>query len=59
MNLRLRLNKNRLATLNSSYPPTFEAEKDIEEYFYSQLDQVLTAVPKEDKSILLEHFNAI
>ena len=41
------LKKNRLATLNSSYTPTLEAEKDIVEHFYPQLDQVLTAVPKE------------
>ena len=52
--LRLRLN----ATVFSSYAPTVESEEEIEDNFYSQHDQILTAVPMLDKLILLWDFNA-
>ena len=56
MTLRLRLNNNRLPTVISAYAPTLDAEKDIKDLFYSQLDQVLTVLPSEDKLILLGTF---
>ena len=58
MTLRSRLNKHRLVAVISTYPPTRDAEEDIKDQLYSQLDQVLTAVPREDKLILLGDFSA-
>uniref|UniRef100_A0A803TFN5 Endonuclease/exonuclease/phosphatase domain-containing protein n=1 Tax=Anolis carolinensis TaxID=28377 RepID=A0A803TFN5_ANOCA len=41
-----------------SYAPTLDADEDIKENFYCQLDTVLLEIPKEDKIILLGDFNA-
>ena len=46
--LRLRLNNNQLATTISVYAPTLDAEEDPKEQFYSELDLLLTTVPKEN-----------
>ncbi|KAK2159895.1 hypothetical protein NP493_1684g00008 [Ridgeia piscesae] len=44
-------------SLNKVRAPTLDAEEDIKDQFYSQLDHVLTAVPMEDNLILLGDFN--
>ena len=48
MALRLRLNNNQLATTISVYAATLDAEEDPKEQFYSELDLLLTTVPKEN-----------
>ena len=46
--------KNRLASVIRPHAPTLDAEEDIKDHFYSRLpDKVLTALPREDKLILL------
>ena len=58
MTLRLRLSRDQFATIISAYAPTMDAEEDVKEVFYSQLDQILSNIPKYDKIILLGDFNA-
>ncbi|XP_064101351.1 uncharacterized protein LOC135212004 [Macrobrachium nipponense] len=58
MTLRLNLEGYKHATVISAYPPTFLAEDQTKELFYAALDTVLTAIPNEDKVILLGDFNA-
>ena len=53
----LRLNNNQLATIISIYAPTLDAKEDTKEQFYSELDLVLTPIPKEDKKIVLGDFH--
>ena len=55
---KLRLNNNQLATIISVYAPTLDAEEDSKEQFYSELELVLTTIPKGDKLILLGDFSA-
>ncbi|XP_064115187.1 uncharacterized protein LOC135221312 [Macrobrachium nipponense] len=58
MTLRLNLEGNKHATVISAYAPTLLAEDQTKELFYAALDTVLTAIPNEDKVILLGNFNA-
>uniref|UniRef100_G1KZB9 Endonuclease/exonuclease/phosphatase domain-containing protein n=1 Tax=Anolis carolinensis TaxID=28377 RepID=G1KZB9_ANOCA len=56
--LRINLAKKQQATIISAYAPTLDADEDLKENFYCQLDTVLLEIPKEDKIILLGDFNA-
>ncbi|XP_076030428.1 uncharacterized protein LOC143018729 [Oratosquilla oratoria] len=58
MTFRIQLAKNEYATLISAYVPTLNAEDVDKEAFYSQLDNALSAIHKDDKIILLGDFNA-
>ncbi|XP_076043763.1 uncharacterized protein LOC143026866 [Oratosquilla oratoria] len=58
MTLRIQLAKNEDTTLISAYAPTLNAEDVDKEAFYSQLDNALSAIHKDDKIILLGNFNA-
>ena len=58
MTLRIQLVKSQHATIISAYAPTLDAEDLVKEEFYSQLDSILSTVPKDDKIILLGDFNA-
>lgn len=41
-----------------AYAPILDTQEDIKEAFYTSLDNILSAIPKEDKIILLGDFNA-
>ena len=58
MTLKLNLAENKQATVISAYAPTLLADDQTKELFYATLDTVLTAIPNEDKIILLGDFNA-
>ncbi|XP_076043761.1 uncharacterized protein LOC143026864 [Oratosquilla oratoria] len=58
MTVRIQLVKSQQATIISAYAPTLDAEDLVKEEFYSQLDNILSAVPKDDKIIFLGDFNA-
>lgn len=58
MTLRLMLSNSQMATVISAYAPTLDAQQDVKEAFYADLDTILSKVPKEDKLILLGDFNA-
>ena len=58
MALRLKLAKNRHATIISAYAPTLDHEDDVKEQFYAELDNIFTTIPNEDKVIILGDFNA-
>ena len=58
MKLRIQLVKNQQAIIISAYAPTLDADDEVKESFYSLLDNVLSAIPKDDKTILLGNFNA-
>nr|XP_061823852.1 uncharacterized protein LOC133611023 [Nerophis lumbriciformis] len=58
MTLRLMLASSHMATVVSAYAPTLDAQDEVKEAFYADLDKVLSEVPKEDKLILLGDFNA-
>ena len=58
MTLRVPLDRNKHATIISAYAPTLDAEHEVKEAFYSRLDTTLSAIPREDKIILLGDFNA-
>jgi len=45
-------------TVISAYPPTMDAEENIHDHFYSQLDQVQIVIPNVDKLILLVDVHA-
>ncbi|KAJ4947020.1 hypothetical protein JOQ06_009062 [Pogonophryne albipinna] len=47
-----------MATVISAYAPTLDAQDEVKEAFYADLDKTLSEVPKEDKLILLGDFNA-
>ena len=44
-------------TVISAYAPILDAEEDIKNQFYSQLDHVITTIHREDNVILLGDFN--
>ena len=52
------LASSQMATVISAYAPTLDAQEDVKEAFYADLDTILSEVPKEDKLILLGDFNA-
>ncbi|XP_064117589.1 craniofacial development protein 2-like [Macrobrachium nipponense] len=58
MTFRLYLEGNKHATVISAYAPTLLAEDQTKELFYAALDTVLTAIPNEDKLMLLGDFSA-
>lgn len=58
MTIRLILGSNQVAALISAYAPTLDAQDEVKEAFYADLDKILSEVPKEDKLILLGDFNA-
>nr|AOE48155.1 hypothetical protein [Eumigus monticolus] len=58
MTLRLRLNGNKHVTVVSAYAPTLGSDDDIKEKFYSDLDNILSNINRQDKIILLGDFNA-
>ena len=58
MTIRLVLASSQMATVISAYAPTLDAQEDVKEAFYADLDTILSKVPKEDKLILLGDFNA-
>uniref|UniRef100_A0A0L8FSP9 Endonuclease/exonuclease/phosphatase domain-containing protein n=1 Tax=Octopus bimaculoides TaxID=37653 RepID=A0A0L8FSP9_OCTBM len=58
MSIRISLSISSFITIFSIYAPTLNAEDNIKEEFYHQLDQQLTAVPSSDKILLLGDFNA-
>uniref|UniRef100_G1KWH0 Endonuclease/exonuclease/phosphatase domain-containing protein n=1 Tax=Anolis carolinensis TaxID=28377 RepID=G1KWH0_ANOCA len=55
---RINLAKNQQATIICAYAPTLDANEDIKENFYCQLDTILSEISKEDKIIFLVDFNA-
>ena len=57
MTVRLKLDSNRMATVVGAYAPTLDSQEDIKEAFYASLDNILSAIPKEDKIIFLREFN--
>ncbi|KAJ3612710.1 hypothetical protein NHX12_018968 [Muraenolepis orangiensis] len=58
MTIRLMLASSQMATVISAYAPTLDAQDEVKEAFYADLDKILSEVPKEDKLILLGDFNA-
>lgn len=58
MTLRLHLGKKQHATIISAYAPTLDSDDNTKEAFYSDLEKILSATPKEDKIILMGDFNA-
>lgn len=58
MTARLKLDSNQMATVVSAYAPTLKSQDNIKEAFYASLENILSAIPKEDKIILLGDFNA-
>ncbi|KAJ4934986.1 hypothetical protein JOQ06_007765 [Pogonophryne albipinna] len=58
MTIRLMLASSQMATVISAYAPTLDAQDEVKEAFYANLDKTLSEVPKEDKLILLGDFNA-
>ncbi|XP_076045668.1 uncharacterized protein LOC143027905 [Oratosquilla oratoria] len=57
MTLRIQLAKNEYATFIGAYAPTLNAKDVDKEAFYSQLDNAISAIHKDDKIILLGDFN--
>ncbi len=58
MTIRLMLASSQMATVISAYAPTLDAQDEVEEAYYADLDKILSEVPKEDKLILLGDFSA-
>ena len=58
MKLRLSLDRNQYATVICAYAPTLDADDEVKEVFYSELDEILTGTHRHDKIILLGDFNA-
>ncbi|PFX28925.1 Craniofacial development protein 2 [Stylophora pistillata] len=58
MTLRIGLERNQNATVISAYAPTLDAEEEVREAFYADLDELISATPNQDKLIILGDFNA-
>ena len=58
MTWRIPLAKHRYITLISAYAPTLDSSEEQKDAFYESLHSTLTAIPKEDKILLLGDFNA-
>ena len=58
MRMQFPLAKGRTATLISAYAPTMTNPEDIKDKFYEELDSLISAVPKNEKLIVLGDFNA-
>ena len=58
MTLRVPLTNERYLTLVSIYAPTLCYPDDVKDAFYEELDRVICTVPKKDKPLLIEDFNA-
>ncbi|XP_062499225.1 craniofacial development protein 2-like [Corticium candelabrum] len=58
MTLRLPLSGGQFLTLVSSYAPTMNAFEEMKEKFYDDLRNIIGAVPKKDKLLVLGDFNA-
>ncbi|PFX34407.1 Craniofacial development protein 2 [Stylophora pistillata] len=58
MTLRIGLKRNQNATVISAYAPTLDAEEEVKEAFYADLDELISATPTQDKLIILGNFNA-
>ena len=58
MTLRLPLRGKRHATIISAYAPTMSNPEEVKDKFYEDLEALITAVPREDKLVILGDFNA-
>ena len=58
MTLRVPLPDNNFMTLISSYAPTLDADEDLKNHFYQQLNNTIRKVPPRDHLLLLGDFNA-
>lgn len=58
MTVQLKLDSNQMASVVSAYAPTLNSQDDVKEAFYASLENILSAIPKEDEIILLGDFNA-
>ncbi|XP_029768036.1 tripartite motif-containing protein 5-like [Terrapene carolina triunguis] len=58
MTLHIQLVNKSFATIISACAPTLDAEEEQKESFYTDLDKILSSIPKTDKIILLEDFNS-
>lgn len=52
-----KLAKNQQTTIVSAYALTLDADEIMKENFYSQLDTILSSIPREGKIILLGDFH--
>lgn len=58
MTARIRLRNNAFLTIVSAYAPTMTNTDEIKERFYESLSNLVSAVPRGDKLLLLGDFNA-
>ena len=58
MTMRLPLSKDNFATIICVYAPTMTNPDENKEVFYKQLASVLSGIPRTDKLLLIEDFNA-
>ncbi|XP_076046084.1 uncharacterized protein LOC143028190 [Oratosquilla oratoria] len=58
MTLRVPLPDNNFMTLISSYAPTLDADEDLKNHFYQQLNNTIRKIPQSDHLLLLGDFNA-
>lgn len=58
MTLRIPLSDGIFMTLISAYAPTLDADEDVKNSFYHQLNAILTKISSKDKILLLGDFNA-
>ena len=55
---RIPLTNSRYVTLVNVYAPTLDSDDEVKDRFYAQLNDIIQAIPREDKIILLGDFNA-
>ena len=58
MTIRIPLPSNSHMTLISTYAPTLDADEDVKNQFYQQLNDTILQVPPRDKLLVLGDFNA-